>query len=626
MRQLNKFIRGEGFTSFRASLAALAVLILLITCNADRTSSEESEGPEASPLPVIAIMPPPDYDATVYDTVIINARLINPETNSDLDCVNIGIKGGSIAAVTRRPLYGAKEVDAAGLIAAPGFIDTLSFELGDTSERFKISDGVTTNLVMHGGTANARLWYAIRAERPYIVNYGASSFITVMRQQLGYYDTNVIVNPDHINTLANNVRRNISEGALGISMSPEYTPGVQGDEMLALSRLAAEMDVTTFYHLRYSTPYGENSSLRGIQEVLDLARVTGAATHIMHITSTGATHVAKEAFAMVDSAISEGMDITACVYPYDFWASNISMARFNPGWQERFKLTYNDLQIANTATRLTAETFAEIRGQSYIIFARNSIPEEEIRFALKQPYVYVASDDIMTGHSHPRGAGNFSRTIGRYARDEGVISLMEAIAKMTIMPARRLESASDDIKRKGRLEIGADADIVLFDYEKIIDTATPDNPFSYSEGIRYVWVNGRLGVDSGRILTVRAGQPVMSRYASPAKPPEFTNYSLYLKNAQENVFLGVIPAFELYGLHFTDLRAAAEILKINFMLAENGDITFGQARMILGDTFFTSYEQESHLHHEPVIFRGSVYLPVIDLPYLIYGLEYKTDG
>ena len=607
------------------ALAAITLLtsIAFIACYNTGTQTTEPV------LPVIAIFSPPDFDTTIYDTVILNARIINPETYSDLENFNIGILDGRIAALTRRPLQGVNVVDATGLIASPGFIDVISFELGDGSERFKIADGVTTNLVMHGGTTNARAWYERRAVRPWLVNYGASSFITLMRREVGYWDMTVMTNPASIETLVNNVRRNIIDGALGISMSPEYVPGLLGAEMLALYHLAAQMGVATYNHIRYSTPFGDNNSLVAVQEVLDLARETGASTHIMHIHSTGATHVAEKAFAMITDAIAEGLDISACIYPYNYWASWTASERFSPGWQERFGITYSDLQIPNSSARLNADSFRIHRShsQSILVLARDTIPEEEVRLAMRQPFVSISSDDIIAnfGRSHPRGAGTFSRIIGKYARDEGVISLMEAITMMTLRSARRLEGASDDMKRKGRLEIGADADIVLFCFDTIIDTSTPENPASFSKGIKYVWVNGQLGLDRSGILTVRAGRPIRSRFASPAPPLVYTEYALYFAGPQDGyTAAGRIPAFELFNLPFVDMRAAAEILQLPFELAENGNITFGQAHLTLGETAFTSYEQESNLRHEPVIFRGSVYIPVTDLPNLLYGLSLET--
>jgi len=620
------------FVIIPAILIISIVLTTMLVCK-----SSGAPAVEEAVIPFITVRTEPAYDPAVYDTVIRNARLINPETNSDLANFNIGITNGRIAALTRRPLQGTQEIDAEALVAVPGFIDVISFELGDMSERYKISDGVTTNLVMHGGTTDAKKWYERLAARPYLVNYGASSFITLMRREvgIGYYDRMIITNPDHIEELVNNVRRNITDGALGISMSPEYAPGVQGAEMLALSKLAAEMGVATYYHLRYSRPDGEYNSLVGIKEVLDLARETGVSTHIMHITSTGSTYVADEAFKMVNDAIAEGLDITACLYPYDFWASNISSTRFDPGWQDRFKLTYNDLQLPATSVRLTPELFSLYRSENMIVFARNTIPEEEIRLALQQPFTSISSDEYQTGRTHPRGSGTFSRTIGRYARDEGVISLMKAISMMTLMPSRRLAGASDDIKRKGRLEIGADADIVLFDYDTIIDTATPENPASYSKGIKYVFVNGQIGVDPNGIRSIRAGKAIKSRFASPAPSLAYTDYNLYVTNPQktavqdERITAGKISTYELFNLHFADLKAVAEILHkqdlaLTFTLSENGNISFGQAKLVLGESGFTSYGQESHLHHEPLIYKGSVYLPVDDLPDLFFGLTYEA--
>ena len=613
------------------AVAALAMALALVAC-ADGATGDELEqaappqvesAPEPEP-PRFAVALPPPYDLTMHDTVILNARLINPETGSDLEGFNIGILDGRIAALTRRPLLGERVVDATGLVAAPGFIDVLSFEIYDIPARFKISDGVTTNLLMHGGAADARAWHEFHARRGPLINYGASSFITVMRRNLGYHARSVMESRESIDALVANVRRNIMDGALGISMSPEYTPGLLGEELLALSWLAAELDVATYYHVRYSTPHGDHNSLVAIREVLDLARETGAATHIMHINSTGATFVAEEAFAMIAQAIDEGLDVTACVYPYDFWATFLNSERFAPGWQERFGLDYGDIQIPNTSTRFTAEMFHRYRHEWMLVFARDSMPEEEIRLAMRQPFVFIASDATITyaNRSHPRGAGTFARTIGKYARDEGVITLMEALYMMTIQPARRLESASDDMRRKGRLEIGADADIVLFCFDSIIDTATAENPASYSEGIVYVWVNGTLGVERGVVLNVRAGRPVMSRFASPAAPLEYAERTLYLDGGEgARAIAGIVRAHELQGAPFVDLRAAALALGLPFELSERGEIAFGQARLALGETAFESYGQRSHLTREPVIFRGSAFAPLEDLPSLLRGLS-----
>ena len=625
-RQINEFqenlamrVNPTGAAAGRESNGGLQEDQNLQDTNGGDTSADETTSNGDGFEPEIIIRNAPTNDPNIYDTVISNVRLINPETLNDIYNMNIGIKNGAIEAITKRPLQGGLVIDGSGLVASPGFIDIDSYEISNIGARHKIADGVTTNLLMHGGTRNARSWYENYGANPPFVNYGASNFITQIRADLGYGGGSVMTNPDHIARLCERVAENLLNGALGISMSPEYTPGVQGEEMLALSRLAYEYDVATYYHLRYSTPFGENNSLVGIQEVISLARETGAGVHILHISSTGATFVADEAYAIVAAARAEGLDITADIYPYDSWATYLGSARFSGNWQERFGLTYSDLQLPNTPQTLTAETFQLYRGENRLAIANGSIPEAEVRLALIQPYVFIASDTIIfeSLDNHPRGSGTFSRVIGKYARDENVITLMEAIAKLTIMPAMRLDSASDDIKRKGRLEIGADADIVLFDYNTIRDTATNEKVASYSEGIYYVFVNGQLGLDPGGVRDVRAGRPVMSRFASPAPITPSVPYTIYYDG--EN--MGTSNAYELHGLNFVDIRHIASITNIPLDINENGLITFGQSELIIGETGFSAYGQESHLLYEPLIYKGSVYIPLGDLNNLHYLLN-----
>jgi dihydroorotase len=194
---------------------------------------------------VIAFQPEPPFDETVYDYVIQNARYINPETGSDIEGMNIGILGESVAAVTRRSLAGLNIIDATGLVVAPGFIDIDSYDPNPFGVRYKIADGVTTNLMMHGGTRDAAAWYNYYARNPPNMNYGASNFITLIRAHIGYGFYAVMTNPDDLDRQANIVEENIRNGALGISMSPEYAPGVQGEEMLRLSNIAAKYNLTT---------------------------------------------------------------------------------------------------------------------------------------------------------------------------------------------------------------------------------------------------------------------------------------------------------------------------------------------------------------------------------------------
>jgi N-acyl-D-aspartate/D-glutamate deacylase len=443
-----------------------------------------------------------------YDVVIMNGRVMNPESGLDSTGLNIGIRGDSIAVITREAIVGKRIIDATGLIVAPGFIDILSYNPNQRGVWNKIADGVTTNLAMHGGTAYPESWYArFEKERP-PVNFGASFFYTEARNTFGL-DRYQSAQPHQIEKLVTMAEEGLNKGCLGISFSLEYVPGISADEIRPMMHLAARYSVPVFFHLRYSDMEEPGTNIEATNEVIDYARESGAAVHIDHINSTGGTFSMSESLALIERARAEGLDITACTYPYNFWGTYLNSARFDRGWQKRFRISYEDLQIAGTTERLTKETFDRYRKEGKLAVAY-AIPEEDVVAALRSPFVMIGSDAILTsGNNHPRASGAFARTIALYVREKNTISLMEALAKMTIMPARRLEQSSPAMKRKGRLTVGADADIVLFSFEEIQDRATVERPDRMSEGIRYVLVGGSVVKDpSGLKRNVRAGKAI----------------------------------------------------------------------------------------------------------------------
>jgi dihydroorotase len=205
--------------------------------------------------------------------------------------------------------------------------------------------------------------------------------------------------------------------------------------------------------------------------------------------------------AMVEGARRHGLDVTTECYPYTAGSTALQSAVFDPGWQEAMGITYKDIQWAETGERLTAETFEKYRKQGGIVVI-HSIPEEAARAAVSNPIVMIASDGMMiTGAKvHPRGQGTFSRVLGHYVRDEKALDLMTALRKMTLMPAQRLEKRAPAFQNKGRIRIGSDADITVFDAGRVIDKATYDDPLEYSEGIQFVLVNGVPVVKDGRLI------------------------------------------------------------------------------------------------------------------------------
>jgi N-acyl-D-aspartate/D-glutamate deacylase len=448
----------------------------------------------------------------LFDVVIRNGRVMDPETRVDAPGLNVGIRGKTIVAITPGTLQGRVEIDAAGRVVAPGFIDILSYSPRAYGVWYKLADGVTTNLAMHGapGTdGDMKAWYRIYERQRPPVHFGGAFLYGAARLKLkvGSYRPASAAELAILTARAEQARR---DGALGISMSLEYEPGISEDEVEAMMRVAQRSHVPVFFHVRYSSMEPPGTNLDALREVLSLARRTGAAVHIEHITSTGGTHSMAESLGLLEAARKEGVDVTADAYPYPFWGSPLDSARFAPGWQKRFHIGYGDLQLAGSAERLTPASFARYRRQGKLAIAY-AIPEEDVVTALRSPLVMLGSDAILEpgNNNHPRAAGTFTRTLRVYVRERRVLTLMEALEKMTILPARRLEAAAPALRRKGRLQVGADADLVVFDPEKVADCATVEHPNCFAVGIDYVLVAGKVVKDpEGFHKQVRLGEAI----------------------------------------------------------------------------------------------------------------------
>jgi N-acyl-D-aspartate/D-glutamate deacylase len=290
------------------------------------------------------------------------------------------------------------------------------------------------------------------------------------------------------------VRQGLDEGGLGIGMGIAYVPKATREEILELFQLAAQRRTPIYVHMRNGGPV-EPGAIDALQEMLADAAATGASLHIVHITSMGLRET-PVCLRMIEGAQRRGLDVTTEAYPYTAGMTDLSSAIFDEGWQGRQGgMNYGDLQWAATGERLTADTFARYRKQGGMVII-HSIPEEMVRVAMANPSVMIASDGILdNGKGHPRAAGTYARVLGRYVREQHSLTLMDALRKMSLMPAERL-----GIQSKGRLQVGGDADIAVFDPEHVIDRATFDKPAQYSEGIPYVLVGGVLVVKDGQIV------------------------------------------------------------------------------------------------------------------------------
>jgi N-acyl-D-aspartate/D-glutamate deacylase len=469
-----------------------------------------------------------------YDIVISGGRVMDPETG--LNAVrNIGIRGQSVVAISERPLSGSTEVDASGLVVSPGFIDLHAHGQSARANEFQAMDGVTTALELEAGVPDIPMFLAMR-EGDAVLNYGASISHGALRTwsmpehaeeinrivgeigASGEISSDVVdaffnviaagrykeLDPENYPDLWARLEKGLNDGALGVGMPHQYYPGVSYDEIFRLFQFAAGQDAPIYTHVR-------EMGVTGMQEVVANAIATGASLHIVHMNSSSLWDYQTN-LDLILGAQERGADVTTEAYPYTAASTSIDSAIFDEGWQEKLRISYEDIQMQDTGERLTEETFKKYREEGGVVII-HMMKDEWIKAQLSDPRVMVASDGMpYAPGAHPRGAGTFSRFLGRYVRDQEILSLMEGIAKVTLMPAERLESIAPQMKRKGRIQIGSDADITIFGEQEIIDTAGFDGELTYSEGVQYVLVNGEFVVWDGELVEgARPGQAILGR-------------------------------------------------------------------------------------------------------------------
>jgi cytosine/adenosine deaminase-related metal-dependent hydrolase len=482
-----------------------------------------------------------------HDLVLSGGRVLDPETELDRVC-DVGIDGGSVTAIGER-LDGATTVDVGGLVVAAGFVDLHSHAQTLPGRRLQACDGVTTALELEAGRAPVELAYAREARRGSPINFGFSASWAAARMHvvadgpldggaaaifggLAGAEWQQAATAAQVVRILDQISADLAAGAVGVGVLVGYSPGVDPAEYLAVAELAAAAGVPTFTHSRDIVELAPETSIDGAEELVRAAGSTGAHMHYCHVNSTSGRHIDR-VLALVGRCQAEGARVTTEAYPYGSGSTVIGAAFLAPEQLHgRFRDT-TSITYLRTGERIADEArLRELRatdpgGLVIAEFLDESSPGDAalLRRSLAFPDAIVASDgmpplwidtagmDITTwplppeAVTHPRTAGTFGRAL-RLWREEGA-PLMEAVRRATLLPAEVLQGSVPAMRRKGRVQTGADADLVVFDAARVTDQATYVASTRPSSGITHVIVGGTFVVRDGELVPdALPGRPV----------------------------------------------------------------------------------------------------------------------
>lgn len=487
-----------------------------------------------------------------YDIAIMGGRVIDPETGLD-SIRNIGITGHKITIVTKDKISASEMIDARGRVVSPGFIDMHAHGQTILAARMQALDGVTTALELEAGVLPVSDFYDHAGQEGRPINYGASvswgnaRIATFLNKDPSYdlewffENFNQPIWQKEVSTktqmakISSMVQEGLDAGGLGIGFLLGYAPGTGHKEYYKITELAAKMNLPTFTHARFLSMLEPNSTFEGMAEIIATASGTGVHAHIVHLNSMSLRDI-DNIGAMVSGAQAKGIKISTEAYPYGAGSTGIGAAMFRgPKWRERIGgVTAHNFDVGGK--RLTEKEFEILQRDKpetetviHFLDVTNKEDKSYLDKSILFPGGVIASDgggwtvegrhiskDVWplpeNAWSHPRSAGTFSKFLRHYVRETKSVSLIEAIRRMSYGPAHILEDSIPQMSKKGRIQQGADADIVIFDLKTVRDNATFSKPAQSSSGFDYVMVGGILLVEQGKLnINLLPGRPIRNK-------------------------------------------------------------------------------------------------------------------
>ena len=446
-------------------------------------------------------------------TLIKNGLLVDPVTRVHT-VRNLLLRDGKIAACTGEEPEADRVLDAAGKVVAPGFIDVHMHE-GSRKPDGSLDESIFLSLLRMGVTSalggncgnnafeSPAEYLELAEKRGLPVNLGLFVGHTDARFRAGGADKYAPISADVLKKLKAALKKELDAGCIGISFGVKYTPGTTFEELLEVCSLCKEAGKPIAAHIRDDAAWAAKAA----REIAEVARILGIPAEISHIGSMAGFGQMRETLTLLDEYVLNGVKIGIDCYPYDAFSTDIGETTYDEGWLERYNTTYDSIELCDgeyRGQRCTEEIFRKLRREApNTITVCHVMKPEDVELALLHPNVVLATDGYMhSGGGHPRASGTFPRFLKNYVRT-GKISLDEAIYKMSGLPAERF-----GLKQKGRLSVGADADLVIFDPETVADQATYSEPAKPPVGIETVIIGGKTAVESGNLVEGNLGRPL----------------------------------------------------------------------------------------------------------------------